>query len=130
MTRRPARWTLFGACLAAGLLAATALPSSRSARVDSSLVARWPLDQIDASADPPSTPDTSGHGHSAEVDSVELATGRFGKALQLTTGNDFSGARVRNPDSSFAPQNLTVLAWVKRSGSPKRSNVPASRRAS
>lgn len=117
MTRRIALLALF----AAGLLASSAMPSSRSGAADASLVGRWQLDQIDGANGIAiaTTPDSSGSNLTARVaGSVRLAAGKYASAFTTISVNGApSGANVPS-DPRLAPQNLTVLAWVKRSGTP------------
>jgi hypothetical protein len=114
------RWPLLAVSLVAGLLAGTAQPSSRSTAADASLVGRWHLDEIDGANGIAiaTTPDSSGNGLVARVSAAGLVAGKFDNAFGLTSGNAApSGAEVAaNP--VLAPQSLTVLAWVKRGGSP------------
>lgn len=114
------RWLLLAAVFGAGVLVATAATSSQSIAADASLAGRWHLDEIDGANGiaVATTPDSSGNGLIGTVSSAVLADGRFGKAFQLTSGNAApSGVDVK-ADPRLAPQNLTVLAWVKRNGSP------------
>lgn len=78
--------------------------------------ARWPLDTTVGQI----TPDTSGNGLDAEVrfGSALVGGGRFGNALDpAETQTPMSGAWVPN-GAALEPSRLSVVAWVKRTGSP------------
>jgi hypothetical protein len=120
MARSPLTLLLIAVALGAGLLAAGAPASPHSTAADASLVGRWHLDEIDGANGiaVETTPDSSGNGLIATVSTVELSAGKFGNAFDVTSGNAApSGVDVRS-DPRLAPQNPTVFAWVKRTGSP------------
>jgi Concanavalin A-like lectin/glucanases superfamily len=107
-----------------GLVAATGSVAATSNIVgsladSSGLVGQWHLDTtfLVSGTHIPATPDSSGNGLDARVASASSVAGRFGNAFELAPGAT-SGAFVLNPGSVLEPATVTVLAWVKRSGSP------------
>ena len=123
MARRMARrgvGLLATALLAAlGVTAATGLaaPSARTATGDNP-VAEWHLDTTQPKVGTHlfETPDSSGNGLDATIVGTSVA-GRFGNAFSFSAANA-NGAVVAQPGAILAPQNVTLLAWIKRSGSP------------
>ncbi len=123
MARRMARrgvGLLAAALLAAlGVTAATgvAASSARTASGDNP-VAEWHLDtsQPKVGTHVLETPDSSGNGLAATIVGTSVA-GRFGNAFSFSAANA-NGAVVAQPGAILAPQNVTLLAWVKRAGSP------------
>ena len=90
------------------------------------LGAEWHLDSINvfSTSDPSlsraTTDDSSGHGNTLTTisnDFPSVEAGRFGNALRFG-----SAATVRGMEApaspTLEPQRLTVLGWVKRSGTP------------
>ncbi|MDO9353393.1 MAG: LamG-like jellyroll fold domain-containing protein, partial [Solirubrobacteraceae bacterium] len=58
------------------------------------------------------------------VQAEELVTGRFGKALRLSTaGNGRQGFDVDDPARLLEPASVSVLAWVKRADTPTRDEI-------
>ena len=123
MARRMARHgvgLLAMALLAAlGVTAAAgqAASSARTAAGDNP-VAEWHLDTTQPKVGTHSvkTPDSSGNGLDATILGTSVV-GRFGNAFTFSAANA-NGAVVAQPGAILAPQNVTLLAWVKRSGSP------------
>jgi Concanavalin A-like lectin/glucanases superfamily/PKD domain len=121
--RLPWRWTAIGACLVVGVLLAGWVMASR-AFADPNLIGEWHLDAINTGGSQrgfatinATTPDSSGHGFDLSVSGGVTVdpNGRFGKAF------DFDGAfglLGRVETAALEPQQMTVLAWVKSSGSP------------
>ena len=103
--------------LLASLLAAAAVvsPASAPADHDGPLAGQWHLDQV---ASDGTTPDSSGHGLTGTKESsgggIEGTAGRFNDAVAF---DGLSAIRV-GPSSLLEPTNVTVVAWVRSSGSP------------
>lgn len=110
--RRPAGGAvsvMAGTAVAA--LAVLALASPAAAAGD--LVARWHLDGLVAGA----APDSSGNGLNALSGgeaTPDVVPGRFGGALSFGSERFLRVTRA----AALEPQNLTVVAWVKRDGPP------------
>ena len=86
---------------------AVAVGPARAA--DTGLVAQWHLDNVTGGA----TPDSSGNGLTGlEVNGALVPGGRFASALHTTNPND--GFTVLD-SPLLEPQQVTVLAWVKKS---------------
>lgn len=103
------------AAAAAGVVSAAALTASASGAGPSDPVGRWHLDEIQGNT----TPDSSGNGLDGTVSQlVSAMSGRFGNAVSLTAPSRGSSAIVVTGSKSLEPKELTVLAWVKRSGAP------------
>ena len=119
VTRRGAGLLVRALLGAVGVMAATGLTASsaRTAAGDSP-VGEWHLDttQLKSGTQIVETPDSSGNGLYATVSGTTV-TGRFGGAVTFSPANA-NGALVAQPGAVLAPQNVTLLAWVKRSGSP------------
>ncbi|MEA2315780.1 MAG: hypothetical protein QOI03_2472, partial [Solirubrobacteraceae bacterium] len=81
---------------------------------DTGLAGEWHLDQVDP-GNPPTTPDSSGHGLTGTDVRGSLVPGRFGSGLQLMA----TGDGVDVPDApALEPNRMTVMAWVKENGNP------------
>lgn len=109
------RTTTAGAVLAVAFL--LAFPVSALAQAANPLAGQWHLDEIRQGPASSSTPDSSGHGLDGTVaPGTTLVAGRFASAFNFDA---FDGGRVRVPRSAaLEPSAVTVLAWVKRAGSP------------
>jgi len=104
------RTTTAGAVLAVAFL--LAFPVSALAQAANPLAGQWHLDEIRQGPTSSSTPDSSGHGLDGAVLGVSLVPGRFGSAF------NFDGEVRVGRSSTLEPPALTVLAWVKRTGTP------------
>jgi hypothetical protein len=104
---------------ALGVVAATGLAagSARTSAGDNP-VGEWHLDtsQSNAGTHVVETPDSSGNGLDATIVGTSVA-GRFDNAFAFSSANA-NGAVVAQPGVALKPQNVTLLTWVKRSGSP------------
>ena len=80
-------------------------------------VARWHLDRLDTNPRVigTTTPDASGNGIGAAVAGATLVPGRFGSAFALDGG---TGQVRAGANAVLGPARLSVLAWVRRAGSP------------
>jgi hypothetical protein len=85
----------------------------------SGLVGQWHFDttQFTPRTDLLETLDSSGNGLDATLTGTTLVPGRFDNALEFT-GANLSEAVVQGPEPALQPEDVTVLAWVRRSGSP------------
>ncbi|MDQ3648130.1 MAG: LamG domain-containing protein [Actinomycetota bacterium] len=114
----------------AGLVAfalALGLPAPALADHAGPLGAQWHLDQaasvpVGSEAAVGTTPDSSGHGLTARTDvtasdpvtPIDLADGgRFGRAL-----GEVNSRPIFAESPLLRPQRITLLGWVRRSGSP------------
>jgi hypothetical protein len=104
--------------LLAGAAAALAFAGERSAPLaaggTNAPAAEWHLDTIADEA----TPDSSGNALNGTVRGVSLAPGRFGNAFAYAVNAPVSGVVSVPSSSTLQPASLTLLAWVRRDGSP------------
>jgi hypothetical protein len=106
------RGRVWARCRVAALTVALLAIAASPARANHSEVAgQWHLDEVTQTG---TTPDSSGHGSDANAGAVGLVPGKFGNAFE------FNGSSVvRAPtNAALERQALTLLVWVKRSGSP------------
>jgi hypothetical protein len=96
---------------------AAVLPTAGTAEAAAPLIAQWPLAESSVSGGVEYTPDVSGNGLalSATPGSMHFETteGKFGGYLG---GANTANLQVNSP--LLAPQQLTLLAWIKQSGNP------------
>jgi concanavalin A-like lectin/glucanase superfamily protein len=102
-------------CLVCCLVAVPA--TAGTAEAAGPLIAQWPLSESSVSGGVEYTPDVSGNGLalSAAPGSMhfETAEGKFGGYL---AGASSANLQVNSP--LLAPQQLTLLAWIKQNGYP------------
>ncbi len=104
---------VLGAVLA--LVAVVIAPAGAPADHDGPLAGQWHLDAV---APDHTTPDSSGHGLTGTTGSngggTEETAGRFNDGRQF---DGLSFVRV-GPSPLLEPPNVTLVAWVRRDGSP------------
>jgi hypothetical protein len=95
-------------------LAATPVATSFATHAGD-LAGHWRLDAIEQPGN--ESPDSSGHGKTLDVtEGVEVVAGRHDNAFAFDDG---SGQQATTSSSTFLQeQQVTVSAWVKRSGDP------------
>ncbi|HEY2054866.1 MAG TPA: LamG domain-containing protein [Solirubrobacterales bacterium] len=98
-----------------GLLVVLAMAGTADAAAP--LIAQWPLAESSVSGGVEYTPDVSGNGLAlaAAPGSMHFGTaeGKFGGYL---SGSNTTNLQVDSP--LLAPQQLTLMAWIKQSGNP------------
>lgn len=105
-------WAL--AALALGVIFMGALLTP-AARADTSLVGQWHLDEVDAQAGSASTTPASAGGVPLQISGATATAGRFGNAFSFNGAN---GDALSATDPALNSAQVTVMAWVKASGSP------------
>src|SRR6185437_4635937 len=94
-----------------------ALATAGTAAAASPLIAQYPLNESSVSGGVEYTPDVSGNGLSLSAAPgsmhFDTAEGKFGGYL---SGASTTNLQVNSP--LLAPQQLTLLAWIKQSGNP------------
>jgi hypothetical protein len=111
------RRVAFAACVTlAAVVSAFGAPVAGGA-TDPDLGGEWHLDAL-ISGSPATTPDSSGKGHDLSATSGLIGVaGHFGGAFDFSHG----GTLRTTAQASLEPQRITVMAWVKSSGSPGTS---------
>jgi hypothetical protein len=117
MEEQGLRQTRISRVAAAAATFVVALTVAAAAHAAPPLVAQWPLDQAQTSGGSDYTEDVSGNGLAltSSANTMRFAT-EFGKFGGYLASANTTTLQVNSP--LLAPQQLTLLAWVKQSGSP------------